>query len=147
MEFQIGARLVVEDDIQAFIQFRTIGNPAWKLIILKSAKLWFHSMPSTSISHDFQLECLNLLETFTYCERDCAYCVFYSVEHAQQAVGNFGSDNRAGIEGILHTISAIQSRNWVIVGLTCCVGREVGGHIDMVYDLLQYGKSLLFVGR
>ncbi|XP_057423406.1 uncharacterized protein ycf45 isoform X2 [Lotus japonicus] len=69
------------------------------------------------------------------------------LEHAQQAVGEFGRDNRAGIEGTLHRISAIRSRNGAIVGLTCRVGRAVSGHIDMVYDLLQYGKNILFVGR
>ncbi|KAJ1379484.1 P-loop containing nucleoside triphosphate hydrolase [Sesbania bispinosa] len=69
------------------------------------------------------------------------------LEYAQQAVGEFGRDNRAGIEGTLHRISAIRSRNGGIVGLTCRVGRAVSGHIDMVYDLLQYGRSILFVGR
>lgn len=69
------------------------------------------------------------------------------LEYAEQAVGEFGKDNRAGIEGTLHRISAIRSRNGHIVGLTCRVGRAVTGQIDMVYDLLQYGKSILFVGR
>ncbi|XP_059449023.1 uncharacterized protein ycf45 isoform X1 [Corylus avellana] len=69
------------------------------------------------------------------------------LEYAQNAVGEFGGDNRAGIEGTLHRISAIRSRNGMIVGLTCRVGRAVSGHVDMVYDLLQYGKSILFVGR
>ncbi|KAK9941509.1 hypothetical protein M0R45_007214 [Rubus argutus] len=69
------------------------------------------------------------------------------LEHAQDAVGDFGGDNRAGIEGTLHRISAIRSRNGMIVGLTCRVGRAVSGHIDMVHDLLQYGKSILFVGK
>ncbi|KAB1211022.1 hypothetical protein CJ030_MR6G018116 [Morella rubra] len=69
------------------------------------------------------------------------------LEHAQNAVGEFGGDNRAGIEGTLHRISAIRSREGIIVGLTCRVGRAVSGHVDMVYDLLQYGKSILFVGK
>ncbi|ESR55086.1 AAA domain-containing protein [Citrus sinensis] len=69
------------------------------------------------------------------------------LEYAQSAVGEFGGDNRAGIEGTLHRISAIRSRKGAIVGLTCRVGRAVSGHIDMVYDLLHYGKSILFVGR
>lgn len=66
---------------------------------------------------------------------------------AQNAVGIFGRDNRAGIEGTLHRISAIRSRNGSVVGLTCRVGRAVSGHIDMVHDLLEYGESILFVGR
>lgn len=69
------------------------------------------------------------------------------LEHAQNAVGDFGGDNRAGIEGTLHRISAIKSRKGLIVGLTCRVGRAVSGQIDMLYDMLQYEKSILFVGR
>ncbi|XP_008808964.1 uncharacterized protein ycf45 [Phoenix dactylifera] len=66
---------------------------------------------------------------------------------AQKAVGEFGGDNRAGIEGTLHRISAIRSRKGLIVGLTCRVGRAVTGHVDMVRDLLQYHESILFLGR
>lgn len=69
------------------------------------------------------------------------------LEDAQELVGEFGADNRAGIEGTLHRISAIRNRKGFIVGLTCRVGRAVSGHIDMLYDLLHYGKSILFVGR
>ncbi|KAJ4951348.1 hypothetical protein NE237_028180 [Protea cynaroides] len=69
------------------------------------------------------------------------------LEEAQNAVGEFGGDNRAGIEGTLHRISAIRSRRGMIVGLTCRVGRAVSGHIDMVNDLLQYKESILFLGR
>ncbi|KAK7825413.1 uncharacterized protein CFP56_033116 [Quercus suber] len=69
------------------------------------------------------------------------------LEHAQNAVGEFGGNNRAGIEGTLHRISAIRSTKGMIVGLTCRVGRAVSGHVDMIYDLLQYGKSILFVGN
>ncbi|GAV71995.1 LOW QUALITY PROTEIN: AAA domain-containing protein, partial [Cephalotus follicularis] len=69
------------------------------------------------------------------------------LEYAQTAVGGFGADNRSGIEGTLHRISAIRSRKGIIVGLTCRVGRAVTGLIDMVYDLLHYGSSILFVGR
>ncbi|XP_026454187.1 uncharacterized protein ycf45-like isoform X2 [Papaver somniferum] len=69
------------------------------------------------------------------------------LEEAQSVVGEFGGDNRAGIEGTLHRISAIRSRKGLIVGLTCRVGRAISGHIDMVHDLLQYGESILFLGR
>ncbi|KAK1263707.1 hypothetical protein QJS04_geneDACA016234 [Acorus gramineus] len=69
------------------------------------------------------------------------------LEEAQHAVGEFGGDNRAGIEGTLHRISAIRSRKGIIVGLTCRVGRAVTGHVDMVHDLLNYRKSILFLGR
>lgn len=69
------------------------------------------------------------------------------LEEAQNAVGEFGGDNRAGIEGTLHRISAIRSRKGLIVGLTCRVGRAVTGHVEMVRDLLQYKESILFLGR
>lgn len=69
------------------------------------------------------------------------------LEEAQSAVGEFGGDNRAGIEGTLHRISAIRSRKGLIVGLTCRVGRAVSGHVEMVRDLLQYKESILFLGR
>ncbi|XP_031490740.1 uncharacterized protein ycf45 isoform X2 [Nymphaea colorata] len=69
------------------------------------------------------------------------------LEFAQNAIGEFGGDNRAGIEGTLHRISAIRSRKGLIVGLTCRIGRSVTGHVDMVRDLLQYKESILFLGR
>ncbi|XP_044984945.1 uncharacterized protein ycf45 isoform X3 [Hordeum vulgare subsp. vulgare] len=69
------------------------------------------------------------------------------LEEAQRAVGEFGRDNRAGIEGTLHRISAIRSRKGLVVGLTCRVGRAVNGHVDMVRDLLNYKESILFLGR
>lgn len=69
------------------------------------------------------------------------------LEDAQKAVGEFGGDNRAGIEGTLHRISAIRSRKGMVVGLTCRVGRAVTGHVDMVRDLLNYKESILFLGR
>lgn len=56
---------------------------------------------------------------------------------AEQAVGTFGGDNRAGVQGTLHRISAIRNRKGTIVGLTCRVGRAVTGHIDMIRDMLE----------
>ncbi|KAH7430807.1 hypothetical protein KP509_08G016100 [Ceratopteris richardii] len=69
------------------------------------------------------------------------------LDDAQLAVGDFGGDNRAGIEGTLHRISAIRSRKGAIVGLTCRVGRAVTGHVDMARNLLHLGQSILFLGR
>ncbi len=63
------------------------------------------------------------------------------------AVGEFGADNRAGIEGTLHRISAIRNRRGEIVGLTLRVGRAVFGTIDLIRDLVESGKSLLLLGR
>src|SRR4051812_27784984 len=45
------------------------------------------------------------------------------LEYVTARVGEFGKDNRAGIERTLHRISAIRNRNARIVGLTCRIGR------------------------
>jgi len=66
---------------------------------------------------------------------------------AEQAVGVFGADNRAGIAGTLHRISAIRNRKGHIIGLTCRVGRAVEGHIDMIRDLVESSHSVLMLGR
>lgn len=62
-------------------------------------------------------------------------------------IGNFGEDNRAGIERTLHRISAIRNRSGEIVGLTCRIGRAVFGTIAIVSDLIESGQSVLLLGR
>ncbi len=62
-------------------------------------------------------------------------------------LGSFGPDNRAGIEGTLHRISALRNRSGAVVGLTCRVGRAVFGTVAMVRDLLDSGQSMLLLGR
>lgn len=69
------------------------------------------------------------------------------LQAAQQRLGDFGGDNRAGVEGTLHRVSAIRNRKGLVVGLTCRVGRAVTGHVDMIRDVLHLGQSLLFLGR
>jgi hypothetical protein len=73
------------------------------------------------------------------------------LDAAATAVAPFGSDNRAGIAGTLHRISALRSRNGNVVGLTCRVGRAVSGHVDMINDILegalQYEQSVLLLCR
>ena len=64
-----------------------------------------------------------------------------------ERLGQFGADNRAGIERTLHRISAIRNRQGEVVGLTCRVGRAVFGTVVMVRDLLDSGLSLLLMGR
>ena len=64
-----------------------------------------------------------------------------------ERLGEFGSDNRAGIGRTLHRISAIRNRRGEVVGLTCRVGRAVFGTVAMVRDLLDSGESLLLMGR
>ena len=62
-------------------------------------------------------------------------------------LGQFGADNRAGIERTLHRISAIRNRRGDVVGLTCRVGRAVFGTVAIVRDLLDSEQSLLLMGR
>ena len=62
-------------------------------------------------------------------------------------LGEFGDDNRAGIERTLHRISAIRNRRGRIIGLTCRVGRAVFGTIKMIEDLAFSGKNILLLGR
>src|SRR5256884_9723737 len=45
------------------------------------------------------------------------------LEHVANNVGQFGDDNRAGIERTLHRVSAIRNRSGRITGLTMRVGR------------------------
>ncbi len=67
--------------------------------------------------------------------------------HVTALVGEFGGDNRAGIERTLHRISAIRNRKGQIVGLTLRVGRAVIGGIELLRDLIETGQSLLILGR
>ncbi len=69
------------------------------------------------------------------------------LEQVVDAVGAFGADNRAGIEGTLHRISAIRNRKGEVVGLTLRVGRAVIGTIDAIRDLVESGSSVLLLGR
>ena len=62
-------------------------------------------------------------------------------------IGNFGADNRAGIERTLHRISAIRNRKGDVIGLTCRVGRAVYGTIDIIKDIVMSDKSILLLGR
>ncbi len=69
------------------------------------------------------------------------------LEYVAARVGNFGADNRAGIERTLHRISAIRNREGRIVGLTCRVGRAVTGTVDIIKDIVVSGQSILLLGR
>ncbi len=69
------------------------------------------------------------------------------IRHVVSRIGEFGEDNRAGIERTLHRISCIRNRRGRIVGLTCRVGRAVYGTIQVIEDLVMTGKSILLLGR
>jgi stage III sporulation protein SpoIIIAA len=62
-------------------------------------------------------------------------------------VGDFGDDNRAGIDRTLHRISCMRNRDGVIVGLTCRVGRAISGCASLAADFAVAGKSLLILGK
>jgi len=69
------------------------------------------------------------------------------LDYVVSRIGEFTTDNRAGIERTLHRISAIRNRRGRIVGLTCRVGRAVFGTIRIIEDLVKSGKSNLLLGR
>lgn len=69
------------------------------------------------------------------------------IDYVSSRIGDFGDDNRAGIERTLHRISAIRNRKGKIVGLTLRVGRAVFGTIKIIQDLIQSGQSVLMLGR
>ena len=69
------------------------------------------------------------------------------LDYVTTKIGDFGDDNRAGIERTLHRISAIRNRKGQVVGITCRVGRAVYGTIKIVEDLAFSGKNILLLGR
>jgi len=69
------------------------------------------------------------------------------IDNVVDRVGEFTTDNRAGIERTLHRISCIRNRQRGIVGLTLRVGRAVYGTIDIIRDLLESEQSILLLGR
>jgi stage III sporulation protein SpoIIIAA len=73
--------------------------------------------------------------------------VVEDLDYVVSRIGDFTSDNRAGIERTLHRVSAIRNRRGRIVGLTCRVGRAVFGTIRIIEDLVKSGKSNLLLGR
>lgn len=72
-----------------------------------------------------------------------AQITWEDLQAAEKAVGAFGGDNRAGVQGTLHRISALRNRKGTVVGLTCRVGRAVTGHMALISDLME-GASLLY---
>ncbi|HEX8228217.1 MAG TPA: R3H domain-containing nucleic acid-binding protein [Chloroflexia bacterium] len=68
------------------------------------------------------------------------------LDYVTERIGEFGGDNRAGIERTLHRISCIRNRRGEVVGLTCRIGRAVYGTISIIKDLVETGQSILMVG-
>lgn len=69
------------------------------------------------------------------------------ISYITQRVQEFTSDNRSGIPGTLHRISAIRNRQGKVIGLTCRIGRVVTGTIACIKDICMMNKSILFLGR
>ena len=69
------------------------------------------------------------------------------INYVISRTGDFGGDNRAGIERTLHRISAIRNRRGKVIGLTCRVGRAVYGTVALIRDVVEQGRSLLILGR
>jgi len=68
------------------------------------------------------------------------------INYVTQKIGQFTSDNRAGIERTLHRISAIRNRMGRIVGMTLRIGRAIYGTTDIIRDMIESGKNILFLG-
>lgn len=83
-----------------------------------------------------KIECLNT-EPITY----------EDIDHITSRIQEFTKDNRSGIPGTLHRISAIKNRQGRIVGLTCRIGRVVTGTIACIKDIVLMNKSILFLGH
>ncbi len=69
------------------------------------------------------------------------------IDWVVERVGNFGDDNRAGIERTLHRISVIRNRMGKPVGLTLRFGRAIFGTIKVIEDFVFSGESILLMGR
>lgn len=69
------------------------------------------------------------------------------IDFITSRIQEFTSDNRSGIPGTLHRISAIRNRQGKVIGLTCRIGRVVTGTIACIKDICMMNKSILFLGR
>lgn len=72
------------------------------------------------------------------------------IKDAVEVIGGihaFGGDNRAGMNGSLHRISAMRNNSGQIYALTLRIGRSVTGNVDMALDVLLAGeRSILVLG-
>ena len=69
------------------------------------------------------------------------------LDYITKRISKFSTENRAGIERTLHRISCIRNRQFLIIGLTCRIGRSIFGVISIVRDLLESGQSILILGK
>ena len=78
---------------------------------------------------------------------DTRLITFQDLDYVVSRVGEFGDDNRAGIEKTLHRISAIRNRTGKVIGLTCRVGRAVIGGIRLIEEMVKSEINVLLVGK
>src|SRR5712692_10041873 len=68
------------------------------------------------------------------------------LEYVVQRVGAFRADNRVGVEGTLHRISAIRNRYQDLVGVTIRIGRHLPGAATPLRPWLEKQENLLILG-
>src|SRR5712692_2656903 len=68
------------------------------------------------------------------------------LEYVVQRVGAFRADNRVGVEGTLHRISAIRNRYQDLVGVTIRIGRHLPGTAAPLRPWLENQENLLILG-
>ena len=72
---------------------------------------------------------------------------YEDISYITQRVQEFTSDNRSGIPGTLHRISAIRNRQGKVIGLTCRIGRVVTRTIASITDFCMQKRSIFFLCR
>jgi stage III sporulation protein SpoIIIAA len=115
-----------------------LGRPAEARFVHRVIEL----LPSKPFNRDLLASATNSAETDPEDE-----ITIEDIVGVTEKIGNFGFDNRAGIERTLHRISAIRSRSDRVIGLTCRIGRAVYGTVDIIRDIVEEGKSVLMLGR
>ena len=70
------------------------------------------------------------------------------IQHIENIIGYFGTDNRSTLEGQIHRISCIRNRDGSITGLTLRVGRYVEDVATLITDIISSpgNESILFLG-
>jgi stage III sporulation protein SpoIIIAA len=71
----------------------------------------------------------------------------HEMNYILDRLDGFSYDNRAGIPGTLHRISAIRDRQGAVAGLTLRFGRVFKGSVALIQDLVDSGESILILGR
>lgn len=69
------------------------------------------------------------------------------IDYVKSRLERFRTDNRTGIDGTLHRISAIRNKREQVIGLTLRIGRYIEGVADIFQKhLLKDLKSVMLIG-